>query len=54
MAEAIRLARDLDPGLCRAAARQRFSLETMTGRYFDLYRHLTHLGLYRPTLHGAA
>jgi len=54
MAEAIRLARDLDPDLCRAAARQRFSLETMTARYFDLYRHLTHLGLSRPTLHGAA
>ena len=40
MAAAIRLTRDLDPALCRNVARQRFSLDAMTARYFALYRRL--------------
>ena len=54
MAEAIRLAGDLDSRLCRAVAKQRFSFDAMVGRYFDLYRRLAHSGLPRPALHGAA
>ena len=52
MANAIRLSRDLDPDVCRAAARQRFSLEAMTGRYFDLYERLARTGSARSL--GAA
>jgi glycosyltransferase involved in cell wall biosynthesis len=40
MAEAIAAAGDLDPALCRATARTRFALETMTERYFAVYRDL--------------
>jgi glycosyltransferase involved in cell wall biosynthesis len=40
MAEAIRRAPSLDPQACRRAACERFSLERMAGRYFDLYRDL--------------
>jgi glycosyltransferase involved in cell wall biosynthesis len=40
MAEAILLASQIDPDACRAAARARFSAETMTARYLALYRKL--------------
>jgi glycosyltransferase involved in cell wall biosynthesis len=40
MADAIGLARNLDPALCRRVARERFSLDGMTARYFNLYRRL--------------
>jgi glycosyltransferase involved in cell wall biosynthesis len=40
MAEAIGLARGLDAALCRRVAAERFSLDRMTARYFDLYRRL--------------
>jgi glycosyltransferase involved in cell wall biosynthesis len=40
MADAIRRAPSLDPEACRRVARERFSLERMAGRYFDLYREL--------------
>jgi glycosyltransferase involved in cell wall biosynthesis len=53
MADAIRLASTLDPSLCRSSARARFSLETMTRRYFDLYESLARSGSARP-LSGAA
>jgi glycosyltransferase involved in cell wall biosynthesis len=53
MAQAIRRAPDIDASLCRAQARQRFSLETMTGRYVELYRRLVGTGSSR-ILDGAA
>lgn len=40
MAEAIRLARNLDPEQCRRVARERFALGAMTARYLDLYAQL--------------
>jgi hypothetical protein len=40
MADAIRLARTLDPETCRTRARACFSLEAMTRRYFDVYNTL--------------
>jgi glycosyltransferase involved in cell wall biosynthesis len=40
MADAIGLARNLDSALCRRVARERFSLDGMTARYFNLYRRL--------------
>lgn len=40
MAEAIHAAADLDPEVCRAAARERFSLARMTGRYLETYQQL--------------
>jgi glycosyltransferase involved in cell wall biosynthesis len=40
MADAIAATARLDPDACRAAARERFSLERMTGRYLALYRAL--------------
>lgn len=40
MAEAIHAAAALEPEACRAAARERFSLERTVGRYFALYREL--------------
>jgi glycosyltransferase involved in cell wall biosynthesis len=43
MAEAIRAAERIDPLLCRAAARQRFSSETMVARYIERYRSLAAL-----------
>ena len=41
MAEAIGAAGALDPETCRRAARERFSLDRMTERYFELYGRLT-------------
>jgi glycosyltransferase involved in cell wall biosynthesis len=40
MADAITAAARLDADVCRAAARERFSLEKMTNRYLALYRAL--------------
>ncbi|WP_181706421.1 glycosyltransferase [Chthonobacter rhizosphaerae] len=40
MAEAIDAARSLSPGHCRAEARRRFSLKTMTARYVAAYETL--------------
>jgi glycosyltransferase involved in cell wall biosynthesis len=54
MADAMQLAQNLDSDLCRAVARQRFSLEAMTAKYFDLYRHLAQAGSRRLALDGAA
>jgi glycosyltransferase involved in cell wall biosynthesis len=48
MAEAIRQAANLDPALCRAEARQRFSLDAMIKRYLELYAQLA------PARAGAA
>jgi glycosyltransferase involved in cell wall biosynthesis len=42
MAEAIAACSALDPGRCRAIARDRFSLDAMVRRYFQLYQQLTH------------
>ncbi|MFC6487127.1 glycosyltransferase family 4 protein [Nitratireductor sp. GCM10026969] len=44
MAEAILAAGDLDSEECRAVAAERFSLETMTARYFDVYRGISRRG----------
>jgi glycosyltransferase involved in cell wall biosynthesis len=44
MAEAIHAAAALDPDVCRAVARERFSLERTVERYFALYRKLARLG----------
>ena len=40
MAVAIKAAADLDPAICRARARERFSLKRMARRYFSVYRRL--------------
>jgi glycosyltransferase involved in cell wall biosynthesis len=40
MAEAIRAVDTLDPELCRAAAREHFSVEIMTRRYLELYARI--------------
>ncbi|MBC7802058.1 MAG: glycosyltransferase [Gemmatimonadaceae bacterium] len=40
MADAIRRAGAIDPDVCRATARRRFSIERMVGAYFDRYRML--------------
>jgi glycosyltransferase involved in cell wall biosynthesis len=40
MAEAIHAAARIEPEVCRAAARARFSLERTVERYFALYRQL--------------
>jgi glycosyltransferase involved in cell wall biosynthesis len=44
MAEAIHAAARIEPGVCRAAARERFSLERTIERYFALYRDLAQRG----------
>jgi glycosyltransferase involved in cell wall biosynthesis len=44
MAEAIHAAARIEPKVCRAAARERFSLEHTVARYFALYRELAALG----------
>jgi glycosyltransferase involved in cell wall biosynthesis len=54
MAWAIRSSRDLNPALCRAVAKKRFSLDAMVERYFDLYDRLAHSGVSRVGWHGAA
>jgi glycosyltransferase involved in cell wall biosynthesis len=54
MADAIPLARGLDPILCRTIARERFSLETMTARYLALYERLAKPGRASAVLPGAA
>jgi len=40
MADAIGACADLDPQQCRSIARERFAVERMTARYFDVYRQL--------------
>ncbi len=40
MAQALQAARFLDPEVCRATARERFSAERMTRRYIDVYHAL--------------
>lgn len=40
MADAIAACDAIDPEICRAVARERFSVERMVGRYFDAYRQL--------------
>lgn len=40
MADAIRQVHRLDPDECRAAARERFSVQRMAARYLDTYRRL--------------
>ncbi len=54
MAEAISHTRNLDPALCRKAARQRFSLEAMAARYFALYERLAQPERLSRALPGAA
>jgi glycosyltransferase involved in cell wall biosynthesis len=54
MAAAIRLARDLDGDVCRSVARERFSLEAMTARYFDVYERLARRVGSAGALSGAA
>ena len=44
MAEAIHAAPSIEPEVCRAAARERFSLERTVERYFALYRQLAQGG----------
>jgi glycosyltransferase involved in cell wall biosynthesis len=41
MAEAIEACDGIDPERCRSVARERFSLEAMIGKYFDVYEQLT-------------
>ena len=40
MADAIKLADEIDPETCRAAARERFSVERMTRQYIDRYARI--------------
>lgn len=44
MARAIERARNLDPGVCRAAARERFSADRMIAQYMSLYERLARSG----------
>jgi glycosyltransferase involved in cell wall biosynthesis len=44
MAQAIHEAARIEPEVCRAAARERFSLEHTLEHYFALYRHLARCG----------
>jgi glycosyltransferase involved in cell wall biosynthesis len=44
MARAIAQCERIDPGACREAARERFSLARMTGRYLRLYEELVRRG----------
>lgn len=44
MADAIAACDAIDPEVCRAVARQRFSLDRMVGRYLDAYQQLAHPG----------
>jgi glycosyltransferase involved in cell wall biosynthesis len=41
MAEAIEACDEIDPDRCRAVARERFALEVMVSKYFDVYKQLT-------------
>jgi glycosyltransferase involved in cell wall biosynthesis len=41
MADAIEACGDIDPERCRASARERFSLDRMINKYFDVYEQLT-------------
>lgn len=54
MADAMVAAGSIDRELCRAEARRRFSLESMTAAYFDLYRQLALLGRRTPTTKAAS
>jgi glycosyltransferase involved in cell wall biosynthesis len=40
MAQAILSADAINPSVCRAVARERFSLDRMVGAYFDVYERL--------------
>lgn len=53
MAIAIDAAGDLDSETCRAAARDRFSLDRMVSRYMDAYRALAKLGASRAVSRAA-
>lgn len=53
MAEAIRAVDAIQPDLCRAVARSRFSGERMTAEYLDLYTHLIGSRRALPRLAGA-
>ena len=48
MSEAIQAAGDLDPSVCRQAARERFSAERMSVRYLDLYMRLIEAARFPP------
>jgi glycosyltransferase involved in cell wall biosynthesis len=54
MAEAIHAAARIEPDVCRAAARDRFSLERTIERYFGLYRDLARRGWAVPGPGSAA
>jgi len=53
MARAIHDAARLDPNVCRAAARERFSSERMIGQYLDLYERLARSGASHTVEAGA-
>jgi glycosyltransferase involved in cell wall biosynthesis len=44
MAQAIRRAGEIQPSVCRAAARERFSADRMIGQYMSLYHRLARIG----------
>jgi glycosyltransferase involved in cell wall biosynthesis len=54
MAEAIHAAARIDPEVCRAAARERFSLERTVERYFGIYQNLAQRGRAVPPAAGTA
>ena len=54
MAEAIEAAGGIDPSVCRAEARARFSLERMVADYLAAYEYLTHAGRRGTRRTGAA
>jgi glycosyltransferase involved in cell wall biosynthesis len=53
MARAIHHAARLDPNICRAAARERFSADRMSGQYLSLYERLAQSGASRTAEAGA-
>lgn len=53
MADAIEACARLDPERCRAVARERFSLQRMIERYFDVYRQLARDARHGPRSHPA-
>lgn len=54
MADAMRAADCIDRDVCRAEARRRFSLDSMTAAYFDLYSRLALLGRRIPATKAAS
>ncbi|HWK64996.1 MAG TPA: glycosyltransferase [Rhizobiaceae bacterium] len=54
MADAMAAAETIDRELCRAEARRRFPLDSMTAAYFDLYRRLALLGRRTPATRAAS